>query len=82
MASKKLLATLQVSLLCRLLETCADVSIVNTTEAKKVLKSGLERVIAAEPDVTHYDTIVGKFEVSRRNCLPFSCQQTLTRWSS
>jgi hypothetical protein len=25
-----------------------------------VLKAGLERVIAAEPDVTHYDTVVGK----------------------
>ena len=25
-----------------------------------MLKAGLERVIAAEPDVTHYDTIVGK----------------------
>ncbi|KAI4754192.1 dihydroxyacetone kinase [Aureobasidium sp. EXF-3400] len=31
----------------------------NNGEAKKVLKAGLERVIAAEPDVTHYDTIVG-----------------------
>ncbi|KAH0290911.1 dihydroxyacetone kinase [Aureobasidium namibiae CBS 147.97] len=28
-------------------------------EAKRVLRAGLERVIAAEPDVTHYDTIVG-----------------------
>lgn len=32
----------------------------NNGEAKKVLKAGLDRVIAAEPDVTHYDTIVGK----------------------
>ncbi|THY20502.1 dihydroxyacetone kinase [Aureobasidium pullulans] len=31
----------------------------NTAESKKVLKAGLERVIVAEPDVTHYDTIVG-----------------------
>lgn len=29
------------------------------TEATKSLKSGLDRVIAAEPDITHYDTIVG-----------------------
>ncbi|KAH0354845.1 dihydroxyacetone kinase, partial [Aureobasidium melanogenum] len=39
-------------------ETSSNLTI-NTAEAKKVLKSGLERVIAAEPDVTHYDTIVG-----------------------
>jgi hypothetical protein len=38
----------------------ADVRLVNNGEAKKVLKAGLKRVIAAEPDVTHYDTIVGK----------------------
>jgi hypothetical protein len=38
----------------------ADVRLVNNGEAKKVLKAGLERVIAAEPDVTHYDTVVGK----------------------
>ncbi|KAI5201745.1 hypothetical protein AUEXF2481DRAFT_39721 [Aureobasidium subglaciale EXF-2481] len=31
----------------------------NADESKRVLKAGLERVIAAEPDVTHYDTIVG-----------------------
>ncbi|THY80312.1 dihydroxyacetone kinase [Aureobasidium pullulans] len=31
----------------------------NTEESKKVLKAGLDRVIVAEPDVTHYDTIVG-----------------------
>jgi len=31
----------------------------DNAEAKKVLKAGLERVIAAEPDVTHYDTVVG-----------------------
>ncbi|THW26931.1 dihydroxyacetone kinase [Aureobasidium pullulans] len=31
----------------------------NTAESKKVLKAGLDRVIVAEPDVTHYDTIVG-----------------------
>ncbi|THY78860.1 dihydroxyacetone kinase [Aureobasidium pullulans] len=31
----------------------------NTAESKKVLKTGLDRVIVAEPDVTHYDTIVG-----------------------
>ncbi|TIA09002.1 dihydroxyacetone kinase [Aureobasidium pullulans] len=31
----------------------------NTEESKKVLKAGLYRVIIAEPDVTHYDTIVG-----------------------
>ncbi|TIA24880.1 dihydroxyacetone kinase [Aureobasidium pullulans] len=31
----------------------------NTEESKKVLKAGLDRVIIAEPDVTHYDTIVG-----------------------
>ncbi|THY34605.1 dihydroxyacetone kinase [Aureobasidium pullulans] len=30
-----------------------------TQESKKVLKAGLDRVIVAEPDVTHYDTIVG-----------------------
>ncbi|THV64319.1 dihydroxyacetone kinase [Aureobasidium pullulans] len=30
-----------------------------TQESKKVLKAGLGRVIVAEPDVTHYDTIVG-----------------------
>ncbi|KAK6006908.1 hypothetical protein QM012_005916 [Aureobasidium pullulans] len=39
-------------------ETSSNLTI-NTAEAKKILKSGLERVIAAEPDVTHYDTIVG-----------------------
>ncbi|KAH0367286.1 dihydroxyacetone kinase, partial [Aureobasidium melanogenum] len=39
-------------------ETSSNLTI-DTAEAKKVLKSGLERVIAAEPDVTHYDTIVG-----------------------
>ncbi|KAH0345139.1 dihydroxyacetone kinase, partial [Aureobasidium melanogenum] len=39
-------------------ETSSNLTI-NTAGAKKVLKSGLERVIAAEPDVTHYDTIVG-----------------------
>ncbi|KAG9529787.1 dihydroxyacetone kinase, partial [Aureobasidium melanogenum] len=39
-------------------ETSSNLTI-NTAEAKKVLKSGLDRVIAAEPDVTHYDTIVG-----------------------
>jgi dihydroxyacetone kinase len=37
-----------------------DISGVDNAEAKKVLKAGLERVIAAEPDVTHYDTVVGK----------------------
>ncbi|THX60736.1 dihydroxyacetone kinase [Aureobasidium pullulans] len=31
----------------------------NTEESKKVIKAGLDRVIVAEPDVTHYDTIVG-----------------------
>lgn len=29
------------------------------TLAKKALQSGLNRLIAAEPDVTKYDTIVG-----------------------
>jgi hypothetical protein len=38
----------------------ADEFQVDTAEAKRVLKAGLERVIAAEPDVTHYDTVVGK----------------------
>jgi hypothetical protein len=38
----------------------ADIPKVDNAEAKKVLKAGLERVIAAEPDVTHYDTVVGK----------------------
>ncbi|KAI5235697.1 dihydroxyacetone kinase [Aureobasidium subglaciale] len=28
-------------------------------EAERVLKAGLERVIATEPDITHFDTIVG-----------------------
>jgi dihydroxyacetone kinase len=37
----------------------ADIPGVDNAKAKKVLKAGLERVIAAEPDVTHYDTIVG-----------------------
>lgn len=60
MASKRYLATLHVGLLTGSLETHADGHIVNNGEAKKVLKAGLDRVIAAEPDVTHYDTIVGK----------------------
>jgi dihydroxyacetone kinase len=38
----------------------ADIPGVDNAEAKKVLKAGLERVVAAEPDVTHYDTVVGK----------------------
>jgi hypothetical protein len=38
----------------------ADIPGVDNAKAKKVLKAGLERVIAAEPDVTHYDTVVGK----------------------
>jgi len=41
----------------------ADILLVDNGEAKKVLKAGLERVIAAEPDVTHYDTIVGKSDI-------------------
>lgn len=45
------------------LETRADILTVNNAETKKVLKAGLERVIAAEPDVTHYDTIVGKSDL-------------------
>jgi triose/dihydroxyacetone kinase / FAD-AMP lyase (cyclizing) len=32
---------------------------VDPAQATKALKGGLDRVIAAEPDVTHYDTIVG-----------------------
>jgi len=45
------------------LETRADVLLVDNGEAKKVLRAGLERVVAAEPDVTHYDTIVGKLDL-------------------
>lgn len=37
----------------------ADTSIVDPSHATKVLKTALDRVIAAEPDITHYDTIVG-----------------------
>lgn len=61
-ASKRYLATLRVCLLLppEDLEARADIFTVNNAETKKVLKAGLERVIAAEPDVTHYDTIVGK----------------------
>jgi dihydroxyacetone kinase len=32
---------------------------VDVTQAKEALISGLGRVIAAEPDVTKYDTLVG-----------------------
>lgn len=33
--------------------------LVDPTAANKILKTALDRVIVAEPDITHYDTIVG-----------------------
>jgi triose/dihydroxyacetone kinase / FAD-AMP lyase (cyclizing) len=32
---------------------------VNTSQAVKALNSGLDNLIAAEPDITKYDTMVG-----------------------